>query len=48
MFDNLDDQMKHDRDRESSTKERMMIWAVIAVVSVALFAGLLLGVTKLA
>jgi hypothetical protein len=48
MFDSLDEQMKHDRDRESSPKERMMMWAVIAVVSVALFAGLLFGVTKLA
>lgn len=48
MFDSLDEQMKHDRERESSKKERMMMWAVIAVVSVALFAGLLLGVTKLA
>jgi hypothetical protein len=48
MFDSLDEQMKHDRDRESSPNERMMMWAVIAVVSVALFAGLLFGVTKLA
>jgi hypothetical protein len=48
MFDSLDEQMKHDRDKESSGKERMMVWAVIAIVSVALFAGLLLGVTKLA
>ena len=48
MFDSLDEQMKHDRDKESSTKERMVVWAVIAVVSVALFAGLLFGVTKLA
>jgi hypothetical protein len=48
MFDSLDEQMKHDRERESTKKERMMMWAVIAVVSVALFAGLLLGVTKLA
>ena len=48
MFDNLDDQMKHDREKESSPKERMMMWAVIAVVSIALFAGLLLGITKLA
>lgn len=48
MFDSLDDKMKVDRDRESSPKERMMMWAVIAVVSIALFAGLLIGVTKLA
>ena len=48
MFDSLDDQMKHDRERESSKKERMMVWAVIAVVSIALFAGLLFSVTKLA
>ena len=48
MFDSLDEQMKHDRERESTKEERMIMLAVIAVVSVALFAGLLLGVTKLA
>lgn len=48
MFDSLDEQMKHDRDRESTMKERMMMWATVAVLSVALFAGLLFGVTKLA
>ena len=47
MFDSLDEQMKHDRERESTPKERMMVWAVIAVVSVALFGGLLLGLTNL-
>jgi hypothetical protein len=47
MFDSLDEQMKHDRDRESTMKERMMMWATVAVLSVALFAGLLFGVTKL-
>jgi hypothetical protein len=48
MFDSLDDQMNHDRERESSAKERLMVWALIAVVSVVLFAGLLFGVTKFA
>jgi hypothetical protein len=48
MFDSLEDQMKHDDQRESSKKERMMVWAAIAVVSIALFGGLLLGITKLA
>lgn len=48
MFDSLDEQMKHDRDRESSMKERMVMWATVAVVSVALFAGLYFGLTKLA
>ena len=48
MFDSLDDKMKIDRDRESSPKQRMMMWAVIAVVSMALFAGLLMGVMKFA
>ena len=47
MFDSLEDQMKHDDQRESSKKERMTVWAVIAVVSLALFGGLLLGITKL-
>ena len=48
MFESLEEQMKHDDQRASSTKERMMVWAAIAVVSVALFGGLLLGIMKLA
>ena len=47
MFDSLDEQMKHDRDKESTPKQRMMMWGLVAVVSVAIFAGLLFGVTKL-
>ncbi len=48
MFDSLEDQMKHDDERASTKKERMMVWAAIAVLSVALFGGLLLGITKFA
>jgi len=47
MFDSLDEQMKHDREKESSPKERMMMFGVIAVVSVVLFGGLLFGVMRL-
>ena len=48
MFDSLDDKMKIDRDRESTPKQRMMMWAAIGVVSIAIFAGLLMGVMKFA
>ena len=43
MFDSLDDQMKHDRKVESSTKERAFKYLTIAVLAVVLFAGLYFG-----
>jgi len=47
MFDSLDEQMKHDEDAATSTKERIMKWALVAVTSVVLFAGLYFGVKLL-
>jgi hypothetical protein len=44
MFDSLDDQMAKDDAAESSKKERYIRYAVIAVSSVVLFLGLVLGV----
>ena len=43
MFDSLDDQIKHDLQRESSSKERMLVYAAIAVTSVLVFGGLFFG-----
>jgi hypothetical protein len=43
MFDSLDDQIKADMKKESSNKERMLIYAAIAVTSVLVFGGLFFG-----
>jgi lipid-A-disaccharide synthase-like uncharacterized protein len=40
MFDSLDAQMKHDEAAESTTRERILRWALIGVVSVTVFGGL--------
>lgn len=47
MFESLDDQMKHDAKAERTTKERLLEYLAIAVVSVVVFAGLFLGVRLL-
>jgi hypothetical protein len=47
MFDSLDDQMKHDLEKESSSKQRMLLWLAIAIASIVIFGGLYLGVSRL-
>jgi len=47
MFDSLDDQMKADLNKESTSTERMIRYAVVVVASVLLFGGLYLGVAYL-
>ena len=47
MFDSLDDQMKHDAALETTTKERVLRWIAVGIVSVVLFGGLYLGVRLL-
>ena len=44
MFDSLADQMKADERLQSTGKERMLRYLVIAVVSVFVFAGIYLAV----
>jgi len=44
MFDSLDAQMKHDLDLESTRTQRIAKNAVIAVLSVILFGGLVFAV----
>jgi hypothetical protein len=44
MFDSLDEQMKKDMNRETTQKQRMLLWLVVAVASVLLFGGLYFGV----
>ena len=33
MFDSLDDQMKKDLDRQTTTKQRMLLWLAVAAAS---------------
>jgi hypothetical protein len=47
MFDSLEEQIKHDDQAEISPRERVMHWVVIAVVSVVVFGGLILGIKML-
>ena len=45
MFDSLDDQMKADLAKESTSTERMIRYAAVAVASVLLFGGLVFTVS---
>ena len=44
MFDTLDDQIKKDLDKQSTPKQRMLMYLVIIVAAVLLFGGLYFGV----
>jgi len=43
MFEVLDDQMKIDEQRASIKRERVILWAVIALLSIILFGALYFG-----
>ena len=43
MFDSLDDQMKRDAQKETSSSERYMKYAVVAVAYILIFGGVFLG-----
>jgi hypothetical protein len=44
MFDSLDEQIKLDAHKSSSSTERMVRWLLIVLVSILVFGGLYLGV----
>lgn len=44
MFDSLDEQMKKDDDRISTSKGRMVRYALYALAAVVVFGGLYFGV----
>ena len=44
MFESLDEQIKIDEHKASSSTERMIRWALIVLVSVIVFGGLYFGV----
>ena len=47
MFDSLDDQMKHDDKVAKTTKEDVIKWLAIAVLSLVVFGGVFFGVRLL-
>ncbi len=44
MFDSLDEQMKKDMDKETTPRQRMLMWVVIVLASILIFGGLYFGV----
>lgn len=47
MFESLDDRMKMDEKEVTSTKERVLKYVVVGVVSLLVFVGLYMGITLL-
>lgn len=47
MFDSLDDTMKHDEQAATTSREKIIRWIVIGVVSILVFGGLFVGVSLL-
>jgi len=43
MFESLADQIKHDNQEQHTTKERVLEFSAIAVLSVLAFGGLYIG-----
>lgn len=44
MFDSLDEQIRSDEHRMTSSSERMFRWLLVVLVSVVVFGGLYLAV----
>lgn len=44
MFDSLDEQMKNDDAKVSTSRERLMKWLLVVLVSIVVFGGLYVGV----
>lgn len=47
MFDSLSDRIKQDEQQAVNSTERIVRWAVVAVLSVLFFGGLYFGVRML-
>ncbi len=44
MFDSLDEQIQKDENRNTSSAQRMMRYAIYVVAAAVVFGGLILGV----
>ncbi|MBI3680045.1 MAG: hypothetical protein HY235_06570 [Acidobacteria bacterium] len=47
MFDSLDETMKHDAEKETTPRERILRYVVTAVISIVVVGGLLLSIRLL-
>jgi hypothetical protein len=47
MFDSLADRIREDQHKEVNTKERLIRWVAVTVLSLAVFGGLYMGVRLL-
>ena len=47
MFDSLTDRIREDEHKEVNQTERIIRWAVVAVLSIVIFGGLYLGIRML-
>lgn len=47
MFDSLDEQIKKDENKQSTTSERVLRYLAIAAVSVLIFGGLVIAVQQI-
>ena len=47
MFDSLSDQIKHDLDQQTPRSQRIIEYVLVAVVSIAIFGGLYMGIRLL-
>ncbi len=45
MFDSLDETIKHDEDVQSTRKERLVRYLIMAAVSVIVFVGAFAGIS---
>ncbi|MBK9170541.1 MAG: hypothetical protein IPM24_24195 [Bryobacterales bacterium] len=43
MFDSLSDRMKQDDEAAVTTRERVLRWVAVSVLSILIFGGLYLG-----
>jgi hypothetical protein len=47
MFDSLDEQMKKNEDRTSTSAQRLLRYALYAVAGVLVFGGIIFGIYKM-
>ena len=47
MFDSLDEQIRKDEDKTSSSNQRMMRYVIYGLAGALLFGGLIFGVYRL-
>ena len=47
MFESLDEQIRKDEDRVTSSRQRMLRWALYALAGVVVIGGLIIGSLRL-